>query len=108
MKLRLIINEIWDRYLNRVQGDKHWHYEISESGFFILMLIGIILNAWSWVPITIAETVAVGKELWDKFFGREKKFDWIDLGADQIGFGMAWMKLQFAIWVIIWFYRFLH
>ena len=79
-KLKLILSEIWDRYLIKVQGDKHWHFELCFGGFYFLMLADIIFNLWWWVAITIAEVFAIGKEIYDRYWGREKKFDlWEDL-----------------------------
>ena len=69
------------------------------------MLLDIALNLWWWVAITIAEAFAFGKEIYDRYWGREKKFDWKDLLADQLGFIIAWSLLNLTIIIIIWFWN---
>jgi hypothetical protein len=66
-------------------GDKAWHY----IAFRELTLILLKSPIWLWVSWTILIGLALGKEAYDKWFGKEKKWDWGDLLADALGITMG-------------------
>lgn len=89
-------NGIW-KIMLKVAKDKHWHYHGCYWGFAILIIADLIFDLWRWVPITIIQSLAFGKEAYDLKIGKEKKWDWMDLIADQIGIGLAWLLIRLVL-----------
>jgi len=78
-------NEIWDKYLMKIQADKFLHF-IAFREFTSALLRACV---WAWVILIIVIALGIGKELWDWNHGRY--FDFGDLLADAIGTGLAYI-----------------
>jgi len=83
------MTKIWNEYMYPVDGDKHWHAWLFLGGVIVLLALQTTLNLWFWVVPAIATGFAIGKEIWDWWHGRY--FDFMDLLADAIGTGLAYI-----------------
>jgi len=76
---------VWNTYLSKVQADKFWHF----IGFLFFTIVLLVAQVWNWVILALVIILAIGKELWDWWHGRE--FSIGDLMADAIGVFLAYV-----------------
>jgi hypothetical protein len=71
---------LWHKFL-LIPRDKHGHFEGSVIGALSLRKCGVS-KKWTFIIIFGA---GILKECYDKWLGKEKKWDWGDLLADFMG-----------------------